>query len=85
VYAADSQVGRGQALGLEGLVEGELEGCVAEEGSEFRGGCDGARGVEEGCYRAGLSGFFGTGVAGVVLCATADGDVLEDEAWGGGW
>ena len=85
MHAADGQVGRGQALGLEGLVEGELEGCLAEEGGELREGCDGAGSVEEGCYRAGLSGGFGIGVAGVVLCATADGDVLEDEAWGGGW
>jgi hypothetical protein len=69
------------------LPHGEVQRGAAEGGGEVRAeGCE-AGGVEERCDGARAFGGEGglRGVAGVVLGAAADGDVLEGEACCGGW
>ncbi len=88
VLAADEQVGGCELLDRRrDLRQVEVQGGLDEGGGEVGAGCYEAGRVEEGCHGTDCLGGFSGGarVARVVLCAAADGDVLEGQALVGLW
>lgn len=75
MVAAEKEVGGGYDGG--GIWSGEFERNVWQQGEELWVRTSQASDIEEGCQSAGSYGNGGVIGAGVVLSATADGDVGE--------